>query len=601
MFVIDVIPLSRSMLAGPLSYRSIKKLAPGSIVEVPLRKQRVRGIVVGSTPVSEAKAMLKRAHFTLAASSVKTSGALPRALVEAALETATYHAAPLGSVMATLFAETLPETLPETFKKGPGFEQIEVERPFLERIQVYRKHLEENPKSAALIVAPSLAEVERLKRLFADIKPIVLSSALTGTKREEAIEKAAHATGLVISTPSFAFVPIAKLSAIILERPSGAGYRTQKRPHLDLSLTLRTLAKARALPLFLGDLPLPLELRTNPRHALKKVTLGEVEMLDVRERADGEQWKAIPPALLEEISKVHGDGGRVAVLTIRRGYAPTVICRDCGTALKDARGNTLSFATENGKKVFRSPDGTVDEKTAILCDVCNSWNLLPLGIGVERVEEELRATFPTASIIRFDADTIRTPAMARKAVLAAKEPGAILVGTEFLLPYLDPSEPLELAAVASADSLLSLPFWRARERFVRLSLTLRERAARTILATRRPEDTALDAILRPESSSFFAEETSLRKALGYPPYATLISFEAEGSQLKLDDAHQAIRAVAPEHALSVLPDRALPNNRFRRMWLYRFPEDMWPNEDIASRISQLPPAVRVRIDPESFW
>ena len=83
--------------------------------------------------------------------------------------------------------------------------------------------------------------------------------------------------------------------------------------------------------------------------------------------------------------------------------------------------------------------------------------------------------------------------------------------------------PLSLAAIASADSLLALPFWRARERFVRLGLLLTSIAPRALIATRLPDDAAVKTLRDPKDTSFFDEESSLRKALGYPPYGTLIS------------------------------------------------------------------------------
>ncbi|MBU2220742.1 hypothetical protein KKD81_02270, partial [Patescibacteria group bacterium] len=234
------------------------------------------------------------------------------------------------------------------------------------------------------------------------------------------------------------------------------------------------------------------------------------------------------------------------------------------------------------------------------CDLCGSWNLLPLGIGVERVCEELTALFPDAPLVRFDTDSIRTPAMARKAVEAFEVPGSIAVGTEFMLPWLSSASPLQLAVVASADSLLALPFWRSRERFLRILLTLREKAEKTIVATRRMDDSALHAAEHPEEESFFEEEAALRRALGYPPYGTLLTVSSTGSRDQLEKAATRITEIAGANSLHSLPEKGLVPRGFMRTWVVQLPEGVWPEATLSRALSGLPPSFRVLIDPDSL-
>lgn len=595
MYVVDVIPFSKGAPPGALSYRTSLNLAPGTLVSVPLRKKRVRGIVVSATNVLEAKARLKQADFSLSGN-LKEIGALPHELIEAVRRTALYHGASMGATLSQLLEGMLPEEIPERFTPGNGFSLDAVEERSTVRIDTYRARIEAS-SGTTLLVAPTLAEVARLKNAFKDMKPLVLSGAITPAKRDSALASARDATGLVIATPAFSYVPIPTLSLIIVDRISAGTYRFQKRPYLDMTRALEALAQARAIPLILGDFPLPLEYRTE--RGLGAEGLGSIEMLDVKqeEEKQGTTFMAVPEVLREKIANVLKDRGRIAVLAARRGYAPAVVCRTCGASVRDAQGRALTLATEKGERVLRTSDGKTLRDADAICDVCGSWNLLPLGIGVERVAEELKEAFPDALLVRSDTDSIRTPAQARKAALLMKEPGTITIGTEFLLPWLEGE--IELACVASADSLLALPFWRSRERFLRLVLTLRERAKETLVATRRADETALLAALDPENEEFFAEEAMLRKALGYPPFGTLVSLACIGPLAQLDAASTHIKNLSA-HPISQLPDRALGKDRFARSWVLSLPEGAWPDTELSQKLSTLPLSIRVLIDPDSL-
>lgn len=615
MYVVDVIPFSRTAPAGTLSYRSRTALAEGTIVEVSLRRRAVQGLVVGCQSVAEAKATLKTASFVLTKTVPQIAGMLPEVLHTAALHTAEYHAATLGSTLASLFGEYIRSDLSlasvQDLQPGAGFRIRTVEDSFEQRAVEYEKVIETDTAAGrtVLLVVPTIAETEFWKERFARLKPLVLSSALTGRRREDALVASVAAFGLVICTPSFSWTPIRTLGSILIERAGAGSYRIPKRPYLDMRIALRELAEARSLTLIYGDYPLPLEYRTQPDAALHSLT-GSVSIIDARrekpeegsqaaQQATDEPWSAIPPAMRDAIGYAVGAGGTALVLAVRKGYAPSVVCRDCGTTRTDEFGNVLTFSKEG--RVFRTVDGKTMESTDVTCSTCDSWNLMPLGIGVERVEEELRAAFPDSAVIHFEGDTVRTLASAKKALILAREPGSIIVGTEAALPWLLASKlfPFSIAAVPSADSLLALPFWRSRERFVRLGLLLASLSDRLLLGTRMPDDTAVSAITDIDPA-FFVEETGLRKALAYPPFGTLLVLQAEGTRTQLEQLDDSIRTALGARAATVLPERALTRTLLRRSYVARLAQDAWPDAALTSTLRQLPPSVRILIDPESF-
>ena len=609
MFVLEVIPLSRTAPPQPLSYRSREKVAPGNIVSVPLRKKTVHGLVIDCIPVREAKAQLKTASFSLSRSSSESIGSLPPALLKAGRAIALYHATTLGAVLSALLVPVLPETLPTRFVPGAGFDIDCIEMPMLNRKKRYKSLIGNiEQKGVTLLVVPTQAEADEWAMLLKSLRPLVISGKLSGKRRDLAIMRGADArTGLIIATPGFSWIPIPNLSRIIIERISGGSYSLSKRPHLNLIFALTELARARNISIMYGDYPLPLEYRTNPKKPLKEAPQGKITLLDTRTRKDGKiqareepvAWKAIPDGLRNEIKKTVDADGRAAVLAVRRGYAPTVVCKDCGSAVTDAYGRALSLITIKGQRVLRSTDGTSVESAEMVCKNCGSWNLMPLGIGVERVEEELRVAFPDAPIVAIDQDssTSRT-----KLLTSISAPGTIIIGTESMLSWLSPEQPLELGVIASADSLLSLPFWRARERFVRIGLMFAERAQRIIVATRHAkEDAVLSALTSPTTSEFWQEELALRKALNYPPFGTLIVFQSEGSNARIADARAAITTVCTPFIPIDLPPRAISATNFRGISVLHLPENAWPDTELSNRISRLSPAIRVHINSESLW
>jgi primosomal protein N' len=611
MFVLEVIPLSRTAPPQPLSYRSKERLKAGTIVSVPLRKKTIPGLVVGSVPVREAKAALKTASFSLSRSSTDQLGTLPKGLIDAAEDIATYYATTLGAVLSSLLIPVLPEMLPTRFAKGAGFDIERIEMPMLARQKKYAALIEKQKKGVSLLVVPTQAEADEWALLMKKHRPLVLSGKLTGKRRDAAI---AHACGvgmevttrLIITTPSFSWVPVPHLTHIIIERVSSGTYVLSKRPHLNMVYALTELARARDIPLSYGDYPLPLEYRAQPGKPLKQAdsAIGASTILDTRIRKEdgkdtGIVWKAVPDALRHEIQKTIEVGGRVAVLAVRRGYAPTVVCRDCGTVVTDAYGRALSLVTVNGERLLRSTDGTSVESAKTLCKHCGSWNLMPLGIGVERVEEEVRAAFPHAPLVRIDQDvaTSRT-----KLLETISAPGTIIIGTETMLSWISPVHPVDLGVIASADALLSLPFWRARERFVRIGLMFAERTKQLIIATRHAEsDATLSALTSPTTSEFWQEELALRKALNYPPFGTLIVFQVEGTSARIADARAAIaEATAPLTPIHLTP-RAISPSVLRGISVLQLPEHTWPDKGLSGRIARLSPAIRVHIDSESLW
>jgi primosomal protein N' len=604
MYVLDVIPLSRSA-PGLLSYRSAKKLAIGTVVDITLRKTLIQGIVVDCVPVADAKELLKSARFMLSKSVPAAAGTIPTPIMNAAHSVAEYHATTTGSVLASLFVEyiKLGEPLPTgALASGSGYALTALEMPLAKRTRQIEGIVSGSSK-ATLLVAPTLAEVEYWKQELKAHRPLVLSGALAGARRSAALKSALTHTGLIISTPSFSWTPIQKLGTIVVDRVSAGTYTFAKRPYLSAVRALDWLARARSLEIVYGDHPLPLEYRPAPERAPKDAPKN-ISVADVRrdpEAQSPEPWSAIPEPAHTRIQDALAAGKLAIVLATRKGYAPAVVCRDCGQAQTDDRGVPLSFTLSEHDRAFVTSDGVsrIDAKRP--CQRCGSWNLLPLGIGIERVVEEIQKHFPDVPLTALPPEVTASSSKTKKALASAYEKGGIIVGTEALLPWLHahPAPMKAAGVIASADSLLALPFWRARERFVRLSYFFAGLVDDLTVLTRRPEDAAVDAVAS-GSDAFWKEESNLRKALGYPPFGTLITVTTEGPETAAQFQSARIASMVDVYAPSVLPSRRA-GLRYAQTVVVCLPSGKWPDKKLSGLLSSLPPSARVRIDPESLW
>lgn len=610
MFVLEVIPLSSSAPQGTLSYRSTVPLKEGALVSILLRKSRVQGLVVACEDAKSLKGTLKAASYMLSRSAPTQEGTLHPAYLAAASRLASYHAASTGSVLRALFAAHLENDipLPESLASaGLSFKEGVLELPLSERITHLSQMAEKSSasKGSLLLVVPTIAELSLWKYELREWKPRILSGNTPKARRREIAEDIAETPGLTIVTPAYAWLPVANLSVIVVERVSAGTYRARTRPYLDHRISVRERARAEGVPLHFSDFPLPLEYRPMPTAPLSRIA-ASLSVYDVRRPVNTQQsetpapYAAVPPVLVEEISQALLTDSLVAVLAARRGYAPVVVCRDCGQTIKDERGNTLSFSQKNGVPVFRSSDGHTVIPAKMLCPRCGSWNLMPLGVGVERVVEELIAAFPNEVITFLEADTLKSTKGLAQALSGITSRG-IIVGTESMLPWLRAARiPVSSVVVASADSLLALPFWRSRERFLRLVHMCASLADRVHVATRAPEDTAVKALTDLSAKEFFAEETLLRKALGYPPFGTLVKIEIEVTSSRMDALEAEVRSLLEDITATKMPDVRTKGNMVRRSLVLTFPEGVWPNEELSRRLSSLPPSVRVLVDPESF-
>jgi primosomal protein N' (replication factor Y) len=269
--------------------------------------------------------------------------------------------------------------------------------------------------------------------------------------------------------------------------------------------------------------------------------LPPVEVVDMRAELKGGNRSLFSRALQAGIEHTLEHGQQAILFLNRRGKATYVFCRNCGYTLKCPRCDLplTAHAQEDGKGALQCHVCGYRRSMPNTCPKCGSTRIRQLGAGTEKVESDLKALFPQARVLRWDAGTA-SGKDAHEIILAhfVNHRADILVGTQMLAKGLD--LPLvTLVGVVLADSGLNFPDYRSGEHAFQLLTQVAGRAGRSplggkvVLQTFAPEHYAVQAASGHDYARFYETELGYRRKTGYPPFSRLLRLEyrhADASQ-----------------------------------------------------------------------
>jgi primosomal protein N' (replication factor Y) (superfamily II helicase) len=352
----------------------------------------------------------------------------------------------------------------------------------------------------------------------------------------------------VVGTRSALFAPLAKLGLIVVDEEHDAAYKQQE----GVRYHARDLALVRASKL---DIPVLLGSATPSLETLANVARGRCQRLSLPLRAGGavapkwwlEDLSSAPPRevvgheALRLIGQQLERDRQVLVFRNRRGYAPVLVCGDCGWQAQcgacDAR-----LVLHRGEGRLRCHHCGHQENLPLACPECGSLGLRPLGVGTERVEDVLGKHFPGVPLYRFDRDSVARKGSRETALEALRSGGAaIIVGTQMLAKGHDLPR-LGLVVVCQLDESLYSVDYRATERLAQLLIQVggragrREKAGLVVLETAHPQHPVLRKLLD-EGYPAFAEATlEQRRQAGLPPWSHAALLRADAPEREPLDA-----------------------------------------------------------------
>ncbi len=386
----------------------------------------------------------------------------------------------------------------------------------------------------------------------------LLHSQLTPEERGEQWHRIRRGEArVVVGTRSAIFAPVEHLGLVVVDEEHDSSYKQESMPRYHARDVAVMRAKLAGATVVLGSATPSLETWQNAaqgkyrrieiRERVQDRPLPEVQLLDMRrefEETGKEQLFA--RALVEATEETLERGEQAIILLNRRGYSFVVVCRACGEKLEC---ENCSIALTYHKPVAAG-DGqaagarlechycgykkTVPKR----CPQCESEYLYFLGAGSQQGEERLQEIFPGARIGRMDRDTVRGRGDMERLLLRLHS-GEInlLVGTQMIAKGHD-IHGVTLVGVVGCDYALGLPDFRAAERVFQLLTQVSGRAGRgalpgrVIVQTYHPEHYAVQFAAKHDFEAFAERELRFRRAMRYPPYASLANVLLQSPRLE---------------------------------------------------------------------
>ncbi len=357
---------------------------------------------------------------------------------------------------------------------------------------------------------------------------------------------------VIVGTRSAVFTPLPEAGLIVIDEEHDASYKQQDGIRYHARDFALVRGKALGVPVVLGSATPSLESLFNAQcgryvhlrlqHRAGSAQPPMVRTLDVRKRP---LQAGLSPELLDAIAKALAAGGQVLVFKNRRGYAPVLLCHDCGWSAQCKRCDTSMTVHAGGRRLQCHHCGA-RQGIPLACPDCGGLALQPQGIGTERIEELLADAFNEVPVLRVDrGSTRRRDALESLFAELGTRPG-ILVGTQMLAKGHDLPN-LTLVAVVGIDEGLFSADFRASEKLAQLLIQVAGRAGRADkrgevwLQTHHPGHPLLQLLIQGGYHAFAEAELAQREEAGFPPFAHLALLRAEASHA---DAPMAFLQIA---------------------------------------------------------
>lgn len=382
--------------------------------------------------------------------------------------------------------------------------------------------------------------VGRLRAAFGD-RVVPCHSRLTPARRTQAYMRVLNSAGgnLVVGARSAVFMPFEHLGLVVVDEEHDDGYKqSEPAPRYngrDAAVMLAALHGAKSL---LGSATPSIESYANALAGkYARVVLDEryggalppqIIISDtLRAVKRGERKYRFNKELSDKIADRLSHGEQVILFQNRLGYSPYVECPECGWTARCPHCN-VTLAEHRASRTLRCHYCGYTIPLPTRCPACAKADVVPMGFGTERVEEEIASLFPQARVLRLDSETAVSVAAYNRIISAfARHEADVLVGTQIIAKGLD-FDRVTLVGILNADNLLNAPDFRASERAWQLIMQVagrcgrRETRGEVVIQTAEPSHPVFgwiaDGRYEVMASALLAE----RQMFSYPPYTRLI-------------------------------------------------------------------------------
>ena len=399
----------------------------------------------------------------------------------------------------------------------------------------------------ALLLVPEISLTPQLEATvrgrFPQTKVVSLHSGLNETERlNHWIAAQSGDARIVLGTRLAVFAPLPELGLIIVDEEHDTSFKQSEGFRYSARDLAVVRARQRGVPIVLGSATPALETWHNAasgRYALarlpNRINLSMPRIHCVTTR-DVRLQDGLAPALLAAIKTRLERQEQVLVFINRRGYAPVLMCHDCGWLSGCHRCSAKLVLHLQDRQLHCHYCG-YQSPAPLSCPDCGNADLSPVGQGTQRVEATLTAHFPKARILRIDRDSTRNKGAwaGMRTRIEAREID-ILVGTQILAKGHDFAN-LSMVGVINADSLLYSTDFRAPERLYALLSQVAGRAGRgttagdVLIQTDFPTHPLYEALKDQDYARYADALLKERRATGFPPFKYQALLRAEAPKI----------------------------------------------------------------------
>jgi primosomal protein N' (replication factor Y) len=387
--------------------------------------------------------------------------------------------------------------------------------------------------------------LRRFRSLFGERVAVIHSGLSLGQRLDEYKRIKRGDADIVIGTRSAVFAPLSNIGLVIMDEEGERSYRSDSSPRYDAHDAAKQRCAYHGAALLLASATPSIEsyyLAERGAYRLLEMKkryhsspLPEVTIVDMNlERMEGNTTE-FSRQLVAEVNANLERGEQSILLLNRRGYHTIISCCDCAQPVYCPNCSVpLTFHKKNNKLMCHYCGWSSDPVT--VCPSCGSERLRSMGFGTQRLEEELAEHFPSARILRMDADTTFSRYSYEKN-FAAFRAGEydIMVGTQMIGKGLDFPN-VTLVGVLSVDKALYAGDFRSYERTFSLITQVvgrggrGERRGRAILQTFMPEHYIMNLAAEQDYKGFYREEIAIRRAMIFPPLCDMCIFCFSGTE-----------------------------------------------------------------------
>lgn len=480
---------------------------------------------------------------------------------------------------------------------------------------------------SVIILVPEIALAYALWNsvcpLFPEARKYLYHGYQTPVRKEAIFRTLAEddSPALIVGTRSALFLPVRNPGLIILDEEHDESYKQEERLPYQAKEVAYFLAAMNKSLLVLGSAT-P-DIKTfhaaeqgafdiiSMEKRVGKSVLPAVRVVDTSSIKDPE--KPFAPETESRLKEVVEKGEQAVVMLNRRGFSPLIYCTDCEEPFKCPHCNVSMTYHKARERVICHYCGNA-YPFPLPCATCGGSNLLPLGGGTERLEEQVAKALPKdTKILRMDRDSTRRQEKLDEILKSfARGDAQVLVGTQMLSKgHNFPG--VTLVVVSEGDLGLNLPDYRSAERTFQLLVQVSGRAGRgdkpgeVIIQTRNPDNPIWSAVTSADYKTFFEKEIEKRRRFRYPPFTKLtlirISYPLnwEGEQI-CPQFFSAVRDVAKEFGIMAMGPVPAPlaQLRGRKRFNCLLKADDWvKTRELYARIMRLCPDkknIRITMD-----